>query len=810
MGLTLRVLRNTTFEVLYKKLLLKKEMSTSDYKKLLSLAIIFVNEKDTNINHLGYRIIVFYCNQTKNYKPLYDIALNKGITPLSKSIERIMKSRKLEETFLGNFFSAFNENFRRNDIYLTEQQYGLFNFFEENEKSTISVVAPTSYGKSSLIFSQLNRIKKYNTLILIPTKALLAQTKKNILEENILGANKLVTHPEMYTGKETSIIALLTQERLMRLLQKHPELYFDIVFVDEAHNLLKDDDRNILLATAISVLEKRNKKVIYKFLTPFLIEESNLKLRYTKYEPETYRVTEYIKTERLYLYDFRNENHLKIYDQFMNNFYYTEEVINYGNDLELVLKESSSKNILYVNKPIDIENLSSRLISILTDIESTQINKACKDLADYLHPDYFLIKCIRKGLIYHHGSVPDNIRVYIEHLFSKIDNMRYVISNSTLLEGINLEVNKMFILDNKKGNKNLTPSQLKNLIGRVCRFSEVFSNENNLTGLEPNIYLVISEYFSQNANVEDFIRNSMKEDKKIKDNANNILLENVDITEENKDKKIRAEKFIENFEKGTVTNYQKGYAKTAVGKYCFLNNASEINILDHEQTMQNKVDKQEGLKIINIKEVFDLFTELFLPFIDEGNNNLKRLSHPETRDFYQMFLSWRIQNTPLSEMINRFLKYWKKIENKEDTLVYVGRWGDEKRDGYIPLWTDIKYKDKEKRINLAIVRIKEEQEFLDNIFIKYIEILNDLNLLDFEFYLKIKYGTSDKSKITMIRNGLSVPLTNLISEKYNDYILIDNYSNTVKINSHLITNMVQNQENNILIHEVSLNTKLHL
>src|SRR5699024_4745478 len=221
-------------------------------------------------------------------------------------------------------------------------------------------------------------------------------------------------------------------------------------------------------------------------------------------------------------------------------------------------------------------------------------------------------------------------------------------------------------------------------------------------------------------------------------------------------------------------------------------------------------DKQKGLKIINIKEVFDLFTKLFLPFIDEGNNNLKRLSHPETRDFYQMFLSWRIQNTPLSEMINRFLKYWKKIENKEDTLVYVGRWRDEKRDGYIPLWTDIKYKDKEKRINLAIVSIKEEKEFLDNIFIKYIEILNDLNVLDFEFYLKIKYGTSDKSKITMIRNGLSVPLTNLISEKYNDYILIDNYSNTVKINSHLITNMVQNQENNILIHEVSLNTKLHL
>src|SRR5699024_2394753 len=155
----------------------------------------------------------------------------------------------------------------------------------------------------------------------------------------------------------------------------------------------------------------------------------------------------------------------------------------------------------------------------------------------------------------------------------------------------------------------------------------------NLTGLEPNIYLVSSEYFCHNANVEGCIRTRMKENKKIKDKSNNNIVEDVDITEENKDKKYKEEKLIENYENGTVTNYQKEYAKTAVGKYCFLNNASEINILDHEQTMQNKVDKQKGLKIINIKEVFDLFTKLFLPFIDEGNNNIKRLSHPETLDF---------------------------------------------------------------------------------------------------------------------------------------------------------------------------------
>src|SRR5699024_12532056 len=107
-------------------------------------AVILINEEDEYIARLGYRIIVFYTNQTKDYKALYDVSLNLGIIPLVKSIEEITNNKRLEESFLGNFNSAFSENFKKNNIYLTEQQFDLFSFFEEIKNDTIYVIAATS------------------------------------------------------------------------------------------------------------------------------------------------------------------------------------------------------------------------------------------------------------------------------------------------------------------------------------------------------------------------------------------------------------------------------------------------------------------------------------------------------------------------------------------------------------------------------------------------------------------------------------------------------------------------------------------
>ena len=55
----------------------------------------------------------------------------------------------------------------------------------------------------------------------------------------------------MYSDIDLHILAVLTQERLLKLLQENRELSFDFVIVDEAHNLLdrytSDDSWMIIL-----------------------------------------------------------------------------------------------------------------------------------------------------------------------------------------------------------------------------------------------------------------------------------------------------------------------------------------------------------------------------------------------------------------------------------------------------------------------------------------------------------------------------------------------------------------------------------
>lgn len=678
---------------------------------------------------------------------------------------------------------------------------------------TVSVVAPTSYGKSELILSGLRKVNKGNICIIVPTKALISQTKRRIMEGRIPNVKKIITHPEMYLNADKNFIAILTQERLLRLLRKDTDLVFEMVYIDEAHNLLENDERNVLLASAISILEKRNSKVIFKFLTPFLIDSTNLSLKYSKYNPKTFKITEYIKTERFYVNDFRNENKLKFYDQFLNEFYYLENDP-FKDDIDLILHRKGDKNIVYFNKPVDLEKFSKKLSERITASgknTSKIIDKACEEISKYLDKDYFLIQCLKKGFIYHHGSVPDNVRIYIEHLYLTTNDLEFVVTTSTLLEGINIPAQKLFILDNKKGLGNLSPSQFKNLIGRVCRFSEVFSEKHgSLHKLEPEIFLLCSEYIAKKANIEKFIKDCMKVDKEVKDDPKNVLLANVEITDENIKSKKDADEFIENFEKGIVTDYKQLYAETEVGKSCFVNNITEVDIIKNEHLMQSKVEKNRNKLLVSSKEIFEVISEIFIPYLKEKeNNNLKRLSYIQTRNFYEMFLNWKIKSATYKEMINSFLKHWKQIElSGKDTLVYVGRWGDEKRGGFRPLWTDIKEKTYSERVNLAIVRIKDEQDFLDNTLIKYIEVLNDLGFLEKRFYEEIKYGTSNVIKIALIKHGFSLGVSNLIVNDYRDFLTVDQTDNLLVVDDEIITEMRENNENEILIYELIYNTKI--
>ena len=125
--LTIRQIKKTDFISLYNLFLTGKDMNLKQYETVLALAICFINANDEDVKRLGYRIIVEYCNQTNDYIPLYEIAINYGLYPVSRFIEKhLIEDEK--KNFFTEWNDAFTEQYVKDNICLSEQQNSLIEF----------------------------------------------------------------------------------------------------------------------------------------------------------------------------------------------------------------------------------------------------------------------------------------------------------------------------------------------------------------------------------------------------------------------------------------------------------------------------------------------------------------------------------------------------------------------------------------------------------------------------------------------------------------------------------------------------------
>lgn len=811
--LTLGKLYNTEFPELYKKLQIGVEISNIELEKILSIGIFLARLENENLQKLGYRLFLLYSKITNDYKPLYELSLNKGLIPISKFIENNLSYSEKYGNLYSEINSIISDKFKWNNSYQTIGQFKLFKDAIELKLKSQIIVAPTSYGKTELILSFIDHTKFKKICIISPTKSLLAQTKKRII--NQFGYRKIITYPEMYSDKDNEIIAVLTQERLLRLLQNNSNLKFDLLVVDEAHNILDEfsdeNTRSVILASVIIICKKRNENIVYKYLTPFLKSKESLRIKYLPNVYEWYSVVENVKSEMFYFYDLGN-NKKVLLDQYstMKDKLIDLQVNELGDDADVVISNCDNKNIIYLNSPKKLENFAYKLFSKLPKKQILSLNKAASDLREYVHEDYKLADYIKKGVIYHHGSIPEPIRYFIEELYANIPEIKMLIANSTLLEGVNFPATRMFILDPYKGNGYLSASSFKNLIGRVCRFGEIFNNSTgDLKYLLPEIHIVKGEYCRQNFNVENFVKGRkilIEDNDKITDDVKNPLLFNSNSDET---KKKKAEDILYNISHcDIITDNNSNKAKTKVGQLCFENNINIFDIFEIEEQIDKELENIN--KVQSMDTVFNAIDYLFFSKINDNQgeyNNLKRLREHEAQNFYKMLINWRIMGFTMKVMIDEVVGYWNTLREEQSRIVYVGKWGDKIRGGHREYWTDITEKNKYEKVNLAIVRLKEEYDFIDNEIVKYIEILYSLELIEESLYLKIKYGTDDKTKISLLNCGISSILSKLLQEKYSDMFEVDIDKSIVKFSKNLVSEMLKNNENGILISEVKMNVK---
>jgi len=426
-----------------------RELSTSNntgnekLSYLLHCALVFLSHYEadrrfTSYAEFSYYIILKYAVSYNDYQPLYDFSLNFGFYPIVKAI----RDNTLIDSFTiqGICEEEELERFKAHKYYETLHQFVEKKKLLENPSLEVSFIAPTSFGKSSVIVDCIRSYgaERMKILIIVPTKSLLMQTYRMIRESDL--NRKIIIHDEMFQGEE-SFIAVFTQERALRLLYK-TQASFDLIFLDEAHNILDGNFRSILLSRTLRVNKARNpgQKIIY--LSPLINDIQNITL-----EPgqiiKQHKVGFNIKEPEIY--EFRLNNSIHQYNRFVDEFY---PLGTSDDKFQYVLSTSGKRNFLYAYSPRKIEFLARELAAnIPVAVPSPELAELIKILKQEVHEKFYIVDYVTKGVIYLHGKLPDLIKEYLESKFRELAEIKYLIANSVILEGMNLPIDTLYIFN---------------------------------------------------------------------------------------------------------------------------------------------------------------------------------------------------------------------------------------------------------------------------------------------------------------------------------------------------------------------------
>lgn len=736
---------DTYFNKIIKKLTLKEDLTVDENSYILSLSLLFSDEyvktEKPAYFEFAYYLVLNYSLNTKDFAPLFNFSFNNGFYPIAKSI--LLKNNESIINLLKN--TEISKYVTKDKIELREQHEKILNLLSSTT-SYRAFIAPTSYGKSSFIYDDIKRQNSNVVGIIVPKKALIWQIYKNIKNLARELNYKILIHDTEYLG-EKKFIGIFTQERATRLLQDNT-ISFDLLYIDEAHNLFEKDERNLLLARLIKLNKKLNPNQKLVYLSPLISDINNLRLN-NEDSIYTQKISFNIKELDINFFD-KKFNSFK-YNRFLDTFYENEMEINDWQDF--LIKKSTSKNLIYFNKPKDIENFAKYLKKYLPIVESEELINIATMIEKYVDKNYLMRELVLYGIIYIHSKVPDLIKDYLLTKFKLCKDIKYLISNSSVLEGVNFPIDSLFIFNVHSLNGN----NLKNLCGRVNRLNEIFGNPPKLEKLICPIYFVDTLEYGGKTNFQSkiqLLRNNEKDDV-----DNPLLIAS----------KMESTKRIEilNRENSYINNYQN---------YNIKNILIKNNIHHFYRNFEKSVEKIAAQiclikKINDIDNLIDVIFSVFLSVFEISeicDYEFLRLKTEQTRKFYKNYLN-KIYYADLKAKIGYFLNYFNYYETN-NLPFYIGEsFGEIKYYSNIYSGTRFAYistknKSLNDKINLAVIKSKLEDDFISYKLAKLVKTLLDLGLISKSVYNKFLYNTDNETIISLINAGLSNQLITFIKD----------------------------------------------
>lgn len=354
--------------------------------------------------------------------------------------------------------------------------------YDNLSRPYFSYSAPTSMGKSFMmrvfIKQQIMDGAKKNFALLIPTKALINEVTSELIESltTLLKETdyRIVTSSgSMALETKHNYIFVLTPERLLYILIDDPNLKIDYLFVDEAHKISSGDKRSAFYYKVIEKLEERHSDFHVIFASPNIpnpqVYLETLSRGERLFNEESVVACKYAPVSQLkYIVDLWERN-IRIFDSYSKKFILLHEMSRPYSLSEVIARIGDRKhNIVYCKSKNDAIQFARDYAKTQDVINDKKLQAFAEAIRSDVHKEYYLAELIERGVAYHIGYLPANIRMQLEDYYRE-GLIKTLFCTSTLLEGVNLPAENLFITSYKKGLSSFSEVDFKNLIGRVGR-----------------------------------------------------------------------------------------------------------------------------------------------------------------------------------------------------------------------------------------------------------------------------------------------------------------------------------------------------
>lgn len=362
-----------------------------------------------------------------------------------------------EYSFASLVYNAFATSALDNNISLHPEQRKVLGLIEENRGLIFS--APTSFGKTFIVFEYICRMQPQNVVMIVPTLALIDEYKRKIIrqyKEKFSDYNiYLSIDPEKIYDFSKKNIFIVTHDRVIDESVATLFESIDFLIIDEVYKLQKDSSNNrvLILNIAYYNMVKRSKK--YVLLAPFIIGVENL----DKLDdiPAFYSTNFSPVVNDVKIYNILDENERNVYtDRILTSIPPQDNTLIYF------------PTVVAIDKFIEKAHIQDQSLEL-------DDNPILKDFVSWarreVHPQWSIIKALEKGFLVHHGQLPLGIRMLELSLFNNPDShFSRLICTSTLLEGVNTSAKNIIITKPCRSyNKTFDAFDFYNLVGRTGR-----------------------------------------------------------------------------------------------------------------------------------------------------------------------------------------------------------------------------------------------------------------------------------------------------------------------------------------------------